>query len=215
MSTLLSATITRGNQDLRAVEQFGRFRKKLFIDTLGWPLRSFRGEEIDDFDGDDAIYCVVRSADQVVAGFRAMPTDGPYLAHSAFPSLASERPYPRAADVWEISRFGVAPGAGHGIAQINYGLMFRLAQRRQVKALVAIADMTYERYLAVLGVRTVRYGAPQPLARTRSGQIQDIVAGEIPFLEQTGMRFRKLLATTNSVEIIDETLVLGSEGIPA
>lgn len=211
----LTATITRGDQNLRAIEQFGRFRKKLFIDTLGWPLRSFRGEEIDDFDGDDAIYCVVRFVDEVVAGFRAMPTDGQYMARSAFPTLASERPYPQAADIWEISRFGIVPGAGHDIAQINYGLMFRLAQRRQVKALVAIADLTYERYLAALGVRTVRYGPPQPLARTRAGQLQDIVAGEIPVLEQSGTRFRNLLAMTNSLEIIDETLVLGSESIPA
>lgn len=215
MSRPLTATFTRGDQDIEAVAEFGRFRKALFIDQLGWPLRSFRGEEIDDFDRDDAVYCVVRSTEGVLAGFRAMPTNLSYLASVAFPSLASDRPYPNTPDIWEISRFGIAPRAGHAIAQLNYGLMFRFAQRRQVQALVAIADLAYERYLAALGVHAVRYGEPQPLARDRAGNTQLIVAGEIPILAQSGERFRRLIATTQSVEIIDETLVLGSDSLSA
>lgn len=211
MSISLRATLSRGDQNRDVIEQFGRFRKRLFIDELGWSLRSFRGEEIDDFDSDDAIYCVVTNETGVIAGFRAMTTAGPYLARSAFPALASERRYPQSHDVWEISRFGVARGASRSLAQINYALMFRFAQRRQIKALVAIADLAYERYLTALGVTTVRYGPPQPLADTG----QQIVAGEIPVFSQTGERFRKLLSAINSVEIIDETLVLGSGGLSA
>lgn len=215
MSRPLTTTFTRGDQALEEVAAFGRFRKHLFIDQLGWPLRSFRGEEIDDFDSDEAVYCIVRSGDGVVAGFRAIPTNRPYLASTVFPSLASARAYPSTSDVWEISRFGIAPMAGHAIAQINYGLMFRFAQRRQIKALVAIADLTYERYLSALGVRSVRYGEPLPMARDRAGNTQMIVAGEIPIAAQSGERFRKLLSATQSVEIIDETLVLGRDSLSA
>ena len=216
MTTRLRAIITRGDQDTDVVGAFGQFRKRLFINQLKWPLRSFRNEEVDQFDSDDAIYCVIFFEQKVVGGFRALPTDGAYLARAIFPQLASDRPYPASSDVWEISRFGIAAGTHSSgtLSRLNYGLMFRFAQRRQLRALVAIADLTYERYLHAIGIRTTRYGQPQSIRSDGSTPV-DIVAGEIPIATQTPACLQKLTSALNTVEIIDETLVFGRSRISA
>ncbi len=211
----LRAVFCRGQDDPLIVTDFQRFRKRLFVDHLGWALQTRGDLEVDDFDRPETNYCAFYTNDILVGGFRAIRTDCEYLAQRVFPQLASIREYPRRRDVWEISRFGVlSEHACEQLSRLNYGLMFRFAYVRKATALVAIADLVYERYLRVIGIRTRRYGLPQVIGTNRFGHDLLCVAGEIP-LEDQRQRIAALVALTNSIEVFDATLVRRSTAISA
>lgn len=216
MASNLSVAIKYFREGDPLTHKFSQFRKRLFVDRLGWQLKVSGDCEFDEFDNGNAIYAVIQDGDRILAGFRAIRSDSPYLARSVFPHLATERPYPVRPDCWEISRFGIDAG-GHDprIARANYSVMFRFALRRQASALIAIADLSYERYLATLGITTQRYGAPAAIGRDARGRILEVVAGEIPLTGQASPRFLSLLSVANTMEINDETLVLGCEAVSA
>ena len=212
----LFVTIGRHVEDPERVEDFFQFRHELFVRSLGWQLQSEGGKETDQFDYNHAEYCVVTENDSIIAGFRAIRTDRSYLAADVFPQLATTRDYPRRTDIWEISRFGVAPHlASTDLARINYSLMFRFAQSRGASALVALADLVYERYLRTLGIRTRRYGPPQVIGIDALGRKLRCVAGEIPLADQNPKRLNQLIALTDNMDIEDATLVFGRRAIPA
>jgi acyl homoserine lactone synthase len=216
MASNLSVVIKYFRHDDSLTLKFARFRKRLFVDRLGWQLKVTGDCELDEFDNENAIYAVIVNHDEIVAGFRAIGSDNPYLARSIFPQLASERPYPNRPDCWEISRFGIDGTQGNPqIARANYSVMFRFALRRQASALIAIADLSYERYLATLGITTQRYGSPVTIGMDALGRPMEVVAGEIPLSGQASPRFLSLLSIANTMEINDETLVLGCEAVSA
>lgn len=191
-------------QNPQKVAAFGQLRKRLFVDKLGWKLSTRADVEWDEFDGGDAEYCVVSYKDTIVGGFRAIRTDRDYLAASVFPQLASLRAYPRQRDKWEISRFGILADEGsHELALLNYSLMFRFARTRGATALVALADLLYERYLRTLGIRTRRFGPPKSIGIDTRGRELVCVAGEIPLTEQPPERLAALLDLSSDVEIDD------------
>lgn len=210
MDGYLRAVVTtrRLNPDL--VRRIAVFRKRLFVDTLRWDLPSADGaEELDQFDRDDTVYAALCDGASVVGCFRAIRADRPYLTQSLFPELASDEGYPRATNVWEISRFGVAAGAGLQVARANYALMFSFAQSRDAEALVALVDLTYERFLRRIGIVSRRYGVPTIIGKDLDGRPIQAVAGEIPINAQCGPAFASLLELGRSMETVDETLVRG------
>jgi acyl homoserine lactone synthase len=194
------------------VAEFQEFRRKLFVDTLQWDLRVFGNLEIDQFDGAKATYCAIYANDTLISGFRAIRCDHEYLALSVFPQLATDRPYPRHPDMWEISRLGVNP-PDVNIAGVTYAVMLHLARLRGAKALVALVDLCHERLLRQIGIKTRRYGSPQIIGTDRKGRRLTAVAGEIPIQEQGGEAFEALMDLLQTVEIVDETLVLRSEAV--
>lgn len=212
----LTATFGRYDDNPQRVERFFEFRYDLFVKTLGWQLEANANRETDQFDHDYAEYCVVSENNSIIAGFRAIRSDHPYLAAEIFPKLATTKPYPRRADIWEISRFGIAPHlAGTDLAKINYSLMMRFARHRNATALVALADLIYERYLRTLGIATRRYGPPQVIGTDGFGRKLRCVAGEIPLLDQPADRLENLLGHTEQMELEDAALVLGRSAISA
>jgi N-acyl-L-homoserine lactone synthetase len=215
-SSQLRAVFCTEEQNHRLVDELFRFRKTLFVDNLGWDLTVAEGRERDQFDSDAAVHCGLLRNGGLIAGFRAIRTDGPYLARSVFPQLATFAPYPQRHDVWEISRFGVLPEeAGSVTARLLYALMFRFAYRCGATALVALADLRYERFLTQLGIRTRRYGPPQAVGTDETGKALWLVAGDIPLANQRGWRFEALIRLADGMEIDDETLVLGSDRLSA
>jgi N-acyl-L-homoserine lactone synthetase len=216
ISGQLQAVFCTEEQNLGVVDRLFRFRKALFVDALGWDLKVDDGRERDQFDTDAAIYCALFRSGNLIAGFRAIRTDRPYLAQAVFPQLATFAAYPQRHDVWEISRFGVLPAeAGSITARLLYSLMFRFAYQCGASALVALADLRYERFLTQLGIRTRRYGPPQIIGVDEAGKPLSLVAGDIPLANQRGWRFDSLLKLVDDVEITDETLVLGSDRLSA
>jgi N-acyl-L-homoserine lactone synthetase len=211
----IQVTIARHADEPRIIAAFSAFRKKLFVDKFGWDLPAPGDHEQDEFDRPSTEYCIMSSGGRIVGGLRAIRTDYEYLACKIFPQLASLRDYPRRHDVWEISRFGVLSDAhGHELARVNYGLMFRFAKARHATALVALADLAYERYLRTLGIRTRRYGPPKKIGSDRAGRDLICVAGEIPMADQAPERIADLLDLTAHLEIND-ALAIRPEAIPA
>jgi acyl homoserine lactone synthase len=215
-SSRLQAVFCTEKQNGNVVDELFRFRKALFVDVLGWDLTVEDGRERDQFDTDAAVYCGLFRDGGLIAGFRAIRTDRPYLARSVFPQLATFAPYPQRHDVWEISRFGVLPEeAGSPTARLLYALMFRFAYGCGASALVALADLRYERFLTQLGIRTRRYGPPQAVGTDEAGKPLWLVAGDIPLANQRGWRFETLIKLADGMEIDDGTLVLGSDRLSA
>jgi N-acyl-L-homoserine lactone synthetase len=214
MPEKLSATLTTSVVNPDLVSAYGIFRRNLFIKHLGWDLCEVDGEERDQFDDQYAVYGILAEGDQVVGGFRALNSSRPYLAQMVFPHLAANRRYPVSSEAWEITRFGILPERSE-LARVAYALMFRFGFYRNARSFIAIADLTYERYLSAAGIRTERYGPPMTIPHAPGKAPLTIVAGEIPLDQQKGVRFHRLVSALNNVEIADETLVLGSASISA
>lgn len=210
----LSATFCTGRQT-EAVAEIQRLRKRIFIDRCGWSLSATEGREVDAFDTDDTVHAGLFENGRLCGTFRATRTDRPYLADTVFPELAVTEPYPRDARIWEISRFGVLGGDEVDLARTTYALMFHFAERRRATSLVAIADLTYERFLRALGVRTRRYGPPRTVGDDAKGRPIVCVAGEIPLALQDTRRLSAFSSLLDRVEIHDAAHVLGRPRVPA
>jgi acyl homoserine lactone synthase len=197
------------------VQAMLRLRKRLFVDQCGWKLATIGDVERDQFDVWYTEHCLLFRGAELVGGFRAIRTDYPYLTQSVFPQLAVRR-FPNRRNVWEISRFGVLPLATDAkSARLNYALMFRFAEMRSAEALVAMADLSYERFLKRMSIRTRRFGPPQLIGTDSRGVPLIAVAGEIPVNESDNPGLTKFLDLGRQLEIHDATHVFGRSSISA
>ena len=212
-NSLRALIFHREDAPLAASEIF-RLRKRLFVDQLGWLLPASSEEERDEFDTTSAAYCGLYLAGQLVGTFRAIRCDQPYLSCIVFSRLATTRGYPRRQDCWEISRFGVLPEHSK-FGPTLYAVMLQFGWVRQARSLVATANLSHERLLRKLGVRTRRYGPPQCVGQDVQSQPVEAVAGEIPLDEQSEALRRSVTSLLSAVDISDETLVLRPERLSA
>jgi N-acyl-L-homoserine lactone synthetase len=86
-------------------------RKRVFIDRLGWRLPTLGSWlEVDEFDNEYTVYLIACSADddRHLASVRLLPTTRPHMLSTMFAGLCDGGPVV-GEDVWEISRFTVAP----------------------------------------------------------------------------------------------------------
>jgi acyl-homoserine lactone synthase len=85
-------------------------RKRVFIDQLGWQLpTSGSWLEVDQFDTDYTVYLLAcDQKDRHVASVRLNPTTRPHMLNTVFQGLCDGGPLV-APDVWESSRFTIAP----------------------------------------------------------------------------------------------------------
>jgi acyl homoserine lactone synthase len=209
------ALITTEQHDPVQVEAMLRLRKRLFVDQCGWILDTVGDVERDQFDAWYTEHCLLFCGGGLVGGFRAIRTDFPYLTQSVFPQLSLHR-FPRRRTVWEISRFGVLPAASEArSARLNYALMFRFAELRGAEALVAMADLGYERFLQRMNIRTRRFGPPQVIGVDSRGTPLTAVAGEIPINDMDNPNLGGFLDIGRQLEIDDATHVLGRASVPA
>ena len=192
------------------------FRKRVLVDVLGWDLCVYGTHERDEFDTEATIHCGVFSGNEMIACFRAIRCDDPYLGLSKFPQLATRRAYPRHAFAWEISRFAVADSARRfEAALMNYAAMFEFARNRGAVSLVAFCDLSHERLLGRIGIITERFGDALDIGLDRQGRPIRVVAGEIPLQRQAGVRFEKLVSLAQTMEIDDATAAVGRQRVSA
>ncbi len=88
-----------------------RERRKVFVDALKWRLPlTADGLEIDQFDTDQATYlvCVDPETGDHLSSVRLLPSLAGHVLGDIFDGLC-DGGAPRAADVWEISRFCTSP----------------------------------------------------------------------------------------------------------
>ena len=82
------------------------YRHQVFVERLGWALRTENGMESDQFDRPVTVYVVAQDDQGHVSGCaRLLPTTRPYLLSEVFPQLLNGLAPPCSPDVWELSRF--------------------------------------------------------------------------------------------------------------
>src|SRR3954471_2659760 len=82
------------------------YRHRVFVKHLGWPLVTNGQDEIDQFDGPNAVYGIAFDEREAGKGcVRLLPTTSPYLLAEVFPDLLRGEAAPCSESVWEISRF--------------------------------------------------------------------------------------------------------------
>ena len=151
--------------------KIGEYRKKVFVETLGWDLKTRDGMELDQFDRPDTLYMVSQDAHGIVNGCaRLLPTDRPYLLGEVFPQLMQGQPIPCSPDIWELSRFAAVDfnaRGGSALAQFSSGIAVQLlklaiacAAEQGAKRLITVSPIGIERLLRHTGVHAHRAGPP-------------------------------------------------------
>lgn len=156
-------------EDLDAA--LAHYRHRIFIEQLGWRLPCADGRfERDQYDRDDTVYVVAHDESGSICGCaRLLPTTEPYLLQELFPTLLADgiEP-PKAAAVWELSRF--AAGTSDGMAGEDTGAwavrpmlaaVVECAAKRGVRQLIGVTFLSMERLFRRIGVHAHRAGAAQ------------------------------------------------------
>lgn len=137
-----------------------KYRYNVFVEKLGWHLDCAVDEELDQFDRDDTIYVVAQEDAHIVGVARLLPTHKPYLLGEIFPQAIGTHPLPKAADIWEISRFaavdlqhqactGNSLSSPTAVALLHEVL--RVAARNQASQLITVSPPGIARLLRKAG----------------------------------------------------------------
>jgi acyl homoserine lactone synthase len=151
-----------------------RYRHKVFVERLGWPLKTQNGVELDQFDRPDTVYVVAQDDDGCVVGCaRLIPTSSPYLLGEVFPQLLNGLTPPCSPDVWELSRFAAvgfnnrSSRTTSALRQFSSPLAIKLLQEsiacaasHDAKRLITVSPIGVERLLQSIGVNAHRAGPP-------------------------------------------------------
>lgn len=155
----------------QVLEDVGRYRYKVFVETLGWDLVTEHGLERDQFDHNDTLYLAARNANaQVVGTARLLPTTSPYLLGEVFPQLLGGAPPPCDPRVWELSRFAAvdfdAPQSS-ALSQFSSEVAVALleesiavAAAQGAERIITVSPLGIERLLRREGFRAHRAGPP-------------------------------------------------------
>lgn len=160
-----------GHLTRQLLEDVGRYRHKVFVETLGWDLATEHGLERDQFDHEDTLYLAARDdALDVVGVARLLPTTSPYLLGEVFPQLMGGAPPPCDPKVWELSRFAAVDfGApqGNALGQFSSPVAVALlenalnvARDNGVERIITVSPLGIERLLRREGFRAHRAGPP-------------------------------------------------------
>lgn len=103
-------------------------RKRVFVDQLGWRLPTAGSWlEVDSFDNEYTVYLIACSADdRHLASVRLLPTTRPHMLNTIFAGLCEGGPIV-APDVWESSRFTIAPMGLRGVEVMRVSQYLALA----------------------------------------------------------------------------------------
>ena len=160
-----------GNLSPLLNEALGRYRYRVFVETLGWRMDTPPGIERDRFDQPETVHVIARDERHDIVGYaRLLPTVGPYLLGEMFPELMNGLPPPCSEEVWELSRFAVMDlqGARTGIATLRPSALaldiLQLAadhvEGRGGKRLITVSPLAMERLLRRTGFHVHRAGPP-------------------------------------------------------
>ena len=104
-------------------------RKRVFVDQLGWQLPTAGSWlEIDQFDNEYTVYLIACSSrdDRHLASVRLLPTTRPHMLNTIFADLSDGGPVV-GEDVWESSRFTIAPVGMRGTEVMRLSQYLALA----------------------------------------------------------------------------------------
>ena len=145
-----------------------RYRHKVFVEQLGWKLRTHEEAELDQFDRPDTVYVVAQDVEGHVFGCaRLLPTTSPYLLGEVFPQLLNGLLPPCSPDVWELSRFAAVDLSNQtsALGQFSSPVAIKLLQEsiawataHGAKRLIAVSVIGVERLLRRAGFHAHRAG---------------------------------------------------------
>jgi len=91
-----------------------RLRHEIFVKEMGWhELARADGLEIDQFDYPEAVHHICVRGNKVVGYQRLLPSTMPNLLSEVFPYLC-EGPQPKGQNIYELTRYCVAPAHREG-----------------------------------------------------------------------------------------------------
>ena len=148
-----------------------RYRHRVFVETLGWDLKTCNGEELDQFDRPDTVYVVSQDDQGQVNGCaRLLPSTSPYLLGDVFPELMAGLPVPCSPDVWELSRFAsvdfnsrTTSALSQFSSEVTMALLKAAAEHAAslgARRLITVSPIGVERLLRRTGFHTHRAGPP-------------------------------------------------------
>lgn len=151
--------------------EVARYRHKVFVETLGWDLKTRNGEELDQFDRPDTVYVVSQDDEGQVNGCaRLLPTTGAYLLGEVFPELMDGQPVPASSEVWELSRFAsvdfnnrTSSALAQFSSEVTMALLKSAAEHAAslgARRLITVSPIGVERLLRKTGFHTHRAGPP-------------------------------------------------------
>lgn len=139
-----------------------RHRAVQFHDRLGWGVNvDTRGHERDQYDTPDLapLYVIWEQPDGTHGGsMRFLPTTGPCMINEHFAGLLSEGPIQRS-DVWECTRFCLAPGAGPGVSAALMLAGGELLKGLALSHFVGVFDRVMQRVYSRIGPCPVVLGS--------------------------------------------------------
>ncbi|KVX84121.1 acyl-homoserine-lactone synthase [Burkholderia ubonensis] len=147
----------------------GRYRRRVFVEQLGWALPSANEiYERDQFDRDDTVYVFARNGNGEMCGCaRLLPTTSPYLLNTLFADLLAEGVTPpQSAAVWELSRFAATGEAGSAEAAAwavrpMLAAVVECAAQLGARQLIGVTFASMERLFRRIGVHAHRAGSPK------------------------------------------------------
>jgi acyl homoserine lactone synthase len=159
-----------------------RLRGRVFKERLDWDVSVCDGLEIDRYDTFEPTYLLAIKQRDVVGGVRLLPTIGPNMLADTFPVLLDGHAAPKAAKIWESSRFcvdtkSVAATAENGLRGATFLLfaaMIEWGQQHDLQAIATVTDLRMERILRRAGWHLDRLGQPRQIGATNA------VAGLLP-----------------------------------
>ncbi len=159
-----------------------RLRGRVFKERLDWDVSVANGLEIDQYDTFKPTYLLAVDHHDVVGCVRLLPTMGRNMLADTFPVLLDGNAAPKAARIWESSRFcvdtkSVAARAENGLREATFLLfaaMIEWGQQRGVEAIATVTDLRMERILRRAGWHLDRLGEPRQIGATNA------VAGLLP-----------------------------------
>lgn len=169
MERVLLAANAASTRHIPLIEGMYRLRHSVFSERLRWTSLSPDGREVDRFDTLNPVYLICRDPDgEVIGCWRLLPTTGPYMLKDIFSHLLGDNPAPERPDVWEISRFAIAPdlrqyqslGAVSHIVGHMLLELFDFSERNGIRRIVAASDIRFDRILSRAGLRTRHYAPP-------------------------------------------------------
>jgi acyl homoserine lactone synthase len=138
----------------------GRYRRRVFIEQLGWALPSANESfERDQFDRDDTVYVFARNAGGDMCGCaRLLPLFADLIAE--------DMPPPQSAAVWELSRFAATddeggPGNAEWAVRPMLAAVVECAAQLGARQLIGVTFASMERLFRRIGIHAHRAGPPK------------------------------------------------------
>lgn len=186
--------VNAGNASLYKSElrQAHRLRHRVFVEERHWEaLRKPNGHETDQFDTPAAIHVMAIDSGAVVGYSRLLPTIEPHLLSNVYPNLAN-RPIPRGSDIFEWTRYCVAPErrGGSAIGNVGSRLLYGVLEysfREGIKWLTMETDPIWITRFFDFGFEVEPLGLPQELDR------EPVVALAVGLSERAVTKCRRLL----------------------